>query len=184
MRRFARGVAVLALAGVGLLGLATPAFAHNSLTGSNPVNEASLDVGPQTVELTFDQPVQEGDGLNSVAVTGPDGSHWEGGPAKVDSNVVSAPVRELGPKGTYTIGYRIVSADGHPVSGELTFTLTTAGNGTPAKDDPSGTRTDTSDAAGESDDGGIPIWVWLVGAAVLLGVGLVFALNIGGKQSE
>ena len=90
---------MLALAGVGLLGLATPAFAHNSLTGSNPANEASLDVGPQTVELTFDQPVQEGDGLNSVAVTGPDGTHWEGGPAKVDSNVVSAPVRELGPEG-------------------------------------------------------------------------------------
>lgn len=175
---------MLALAGVGLLGLATPAFAHNSLTSSNPANAASVDVGPQTVELTFDQPVQEGDGLNSVAVTGPDGSHWEAGPAKVDSNVVSAPVRELGPKGTYTIGYRIVSADGHPVSGELTFTLTKAGNGTPAKDLPSGTRAGTSAATGESDDGGIPIWVWLVGAAVLLGAGLVFALNIGGKRSE
>jgi methionine-rich copper-binding protein CopC len=182
MRRLGRGVAVLALAGVGLVGLATPAFAHNSLTGSNPVNEASVDVGPKTVELTFDQPVQEGDGLNSVAVTGPDGSHWEAGAAEVDSNVVRAPVRELGPKGTYKIGYRIVSADGHPVSGELTFTLTKAAGGTPATDVPDSTG--TSDAAGDSDGGGIPIWVWLVGAAVLLGVGLAFALNLGGKQSE
>jgi len=184
MKKVSRGVAVLALAGVGLLGLATPALAHNSLTGSDPVNEASVDVGPKTVELTFDQPVQEGDGLNSVAVTGPDGSHWEAGPAEVDSNVVSTPVRELGPKGTYKIGYRIVSADGHPVSGELTFTLTKAAGGTPATDIPNSTGTGTSDAAGESDDSGIPIWVWLVGAAVLLGAGLVFALNIGGKQSE
>ena len=82
--------------------------------------------------LTFDQPVQAGEGLNSVAVTGPDGKEWQGGSATVDSNVVTAPVRELGPKGVYTIGYRIVSADGHPVSGKLTFTLTREGNGTPA----------------------------------------------------
>lgn len=181
MRKLVKGLSVLVLAGLGLFVMAAPAFAHNSLTGSNPVDEASLDSGPAEVVLTFDQPVQEGEGLNSVAVTGPDGKQWQGGPATVDSNVVTAPVRELGPKGVYTIGYRVVSADGHPVSGELTFTLTTAGNGTPAPEDSSNTR----NSAGDSGNDGVPIWVWLAGAVVLLGAGLFVALRIGGgKQPE
>ena len=171
-------LAVLALTGLGMFAITGTAFAHNTLVSSNPAENASLDAGPQTVVLTFDQPVQEGEGLNSVAVTGPDGKEWQGGPATVDSNVVSAPLRELGPKGTYTIGYRIVSADGHPVSGKVTFTLTTAGNGTPAADSASTGSTDGG------SDGGVPIWVWLVGAAVLLGAGLFVALRMGGKQPE
>lgn len=175
-----RILAVLTLAGLGLFALAVPASAHNSLISSNPTNDASLAAGPQSIVLTFDQPVQEGEGLNSIAVTGPDGNEWQGGPAKVDSNVVTAPVRELGPTGVYTIGFRIVSADGHPVSGEVKFTLTTAGNGTPAPV----TDAKTLPLSSESD-GGVPIWVWLVGAAVLLGAGLFVALRVGGgKQPE
>jgi copper resistance protein C len=169
-------LAVLALTGLGLFALAGTASAHNTLISSNPAQDASVAAGPQTVVLTFDEPVQEGKGLNSVAITGPDGKEWQGGPATVDSNVVSAPLRELGPTGVYTIGYRIVSADGHPVSGKVTFTLTTAGNGTPAAVSANLTTPDGS--------GGVPIWVWLVGAAVLLGAGLFVALRIGGKQPE
>ncbi|HYQ65404.1 copper resistance CopC family protein [Actinophytocola sp.] len=172
-------LAVLALTGLGLFALAGTASAHNSLVSSNPAENASVAAGPGSVELTFDQPVQEGKGLNTVAVTGPDGKQWQGGPARVDSNVVSAPVRELGPKGVYTIGYRIVSADGHPVSGQVTFTLTEAGNGTPA---PADANVGSVPGTTSGDDSGLPIWVWLVGAAVLLGAGLFVALRIGGKQ--
>jgi methionine-rich copper-binding protein CopC len=175
-----RLLAVLALTGLGLFALAAPASAHNSLISSTPSNQSSLDAGPQTVVLTFDQPVQEGEGLNSVAVTGPDGTQWQGGPATVDSNVVSAPVRALGPAGVYTVGYRIVSADGHPVSGKVTFTLTKPGTGTPAKvtKDSASVPGTTS---GDSNDG-VPIGVWLIGAGLLLGAGLFFAMRIGGKQ--
>ncbi|MGB3443466.1 MAG: copper resistance CopC family protein [Actinophytocola sp.] len=174
MRKLAKAVSVLALAGLGLFALAAPASAHNSLTSSNPADDASLDAGPGEVVLTFDQPVQKSERLNSIAVTGPDGNQWQDGPSAVDSNVVTVPVRELGPKGVYTIGYRIVSADGHPVSGELKFTLTTAGNGTPAP----------TQSAVDSDGGdeGLPVWVWLVGAVVLLGAGLFVALRIGGGK--
>jgi methionine-rich copper-binding protein CopC len=179
MRKLGRGVAVLVLAGLGLFALAAPASAHNSLISSNPADEVSLETGPATVVLTFDQPIQEGEGLNSVALTGPDGKEWRAGPATVDSNVVAMPVRELGPKGVYTIGYRIVSADGHPVSGKLTFTLTRAGDGTPAPAD-----ADTSAPGGGKSGDGLPIWVWLAGAVVLLGAGLFVAMRIGGKQPE
>jgi len=171
MRRLALvvGVAVLAL-----LGLAAPAFAHNSLVKSNPGDQATVQASPGQVELIFDQPVQKGDGLNTIKVTGPDKTGWRTGKVEVGGNVVSAPLDELGPAGSYQISYRIVSADGHPVSGKVTFSLAKAGDG-------------TSVAAAAIDDGpggGLPIWVWIVGAVVLLGAGLTVAMRIGGKQPQ
>lgn len=162
------GVACLAL-----LGLATPAFAHNSLVSSTPANEATVDSTPSTIKLTFDQPVQKGEDLNTVSVKGPDNTGWKTGPVDVESNVVSASLDELGPKGAYTVAYRIISADGHPVTGEVAFTLAKAGNGQP-----------TGAAQADEGGGGLPIWVWIVGAVVLLGAGLTVAMRIGSKQAQ
>jgi len=169
---------VVVVACLTMVGLATPAFAHNQLVASNPANEATVQDSPPAIELTFDQPVQNGEGLNTIAITGPDNSTWSVGQAEVASNVVTATVDDLGPAGVYKIGYRILSADGHPVSGDLTFTLATAGDGTPA---PASAAVDPG-AAGSGEDGGLPIWVWILGAVVLLGAGLTVALRIGGKQ--
>lgn len=179
MRRLA---VVVGLACLALVGLATPAFAHNSLTGSNPADEATVQESPSSIELTFDQRVQDGDGLNSITVSGPEGTNWETGSADLASgaNVVTASLSELGPAGEYRIGYRIVSADGHPVSGELTFTLANAGSGTPVAT--SANVDDAAQSGSSSDGGGLPIWVWIAGAVVLLGAGLAVALRIGGKQ--
>ncbi|MCT2586566.1 copper resistance CopC family protein [Actinophytocola gossypii] len=185
MRRLvARVAGTFVVASLAVVGLATPALAHNQLIGSNPENEATVEQSPSTVELTFDQPVQKGEGLNSVAVTGPDGSTWATGPAEVSSNVVTATVDELGPTGEYTIGYRILSADGHPVSGEVKFTLGTAGNGTPApaEDETDDQASDSAESGG--DDGGLPVWVWILGAVVVLGAGMTVALRMGGKPSR
>jgi hypothetical protein len=60
--------------------------------------------------------------------------------------------------------------------------LTKAGNGTPAP--ASADNAGDGSADGGSDSGGLPIWVWLAGAVVLLGAGLFVALRIGGKQPE
>lgn len=164
-----------------MVGLATPAFAHNTLIASDPADEATVQESPATVELTFDQPVQKGEDLNTIAITGPDDTSWSTGPVEVASNVVTASVDPLGPAGDYRIGYRILSADGHPVSGELTFTLATAGDGTPV---PADQQTDTTSSGSTDDGGGLPIWVWILGAAVLLGAGLTVALRMGGKPQR
>jgi methionine-rich copper-binding protein CopC len=172
MRKLASAVAtVVGVACLALLGLATPAVAHNSLVSSSPAADTTVPNSPSTIKLTFDQPVQKGDGLNTITVTGPDDTGWQTGTVEVVSNVVSAPLDELGPAGTYRIAYRIVSADGHPVTGEVPFTLATAGNGTP-----------TEASAADEGGGGLPIWVWIAGAVVVLGVGLTLALRVGGKQ--
>ncbi|GDY31131.1 copper resistance CopC family protein [Gandjariella thermophila] len=170
-----RVLAVLLLAVTAVLGLATPAFAHNVLLGSDPADGAKLATGPAKVTLTFDQPVQFG--FNTVTVTSTDGAHWEAGPATVAGNAVSAPVRPLGPAGEYTIGYRVLSADGHPVTGAVRFTLTTPGTGTPASVAPTGTA-----APSAGGGGGTPVWPWIVGAVVLLAAGVVIALRLGRSE--
>jgi methionine-rich copper-binding protein CopC len=177
MRRLAGLLAAIAVSLLTLVGLAGPASAHNSLIASTPGDGALMELGPDQIELKFDQPVQTGQGLNTVAVIGPNNDHWEAGPAQVASNVVTAPVRPLGPAGAYKIGYRVLSADGHPVTGELTFTLTKAGDGTPAPADQQAGQPDTTRDAGS----GVPAWLWIVGAGVLLAAGLVIALRIGGR---
>jgi methionine-rich copper-binding protein CopC len=158
---------VVLLAGFGLLGLASPAFAHDVLVGSAPAAGATLTTGPAQVRFDFDAPVRQGP--NTITVVGPNGTHWERTEnATVTGNSVSTPVAPLGPAGVYTVSYRIISTDGHPATGEITFTLAKAGNGTPAVA-----------AATTSSGGGVPIWVWIVGAAVLLGVVLTIALRTG-----
>jgi methionine-rich copper-binding protein CopC len=178
-----RTAAVALLAGLAFAGLATPALAHNSLVDSNPKDSVTLDAGPQTVQLTFDQPVQDGEGANTLAVIGPQGDHWESGAPQVVGNVVSAPVRPLGPAGVYSVNYRILSADGHPVSAGLKFTLGKAGNGTPTPADELAKFTSAT-AQSTEDSNGIPTWIWIVGAVLLLGVGIVFAMRMGGKEED
>lgn len=167
---------VVALAALAVLGAAPPALAHNVLISTDPAKDASMDTGPAKITLTFDAPVQGGD-VNQIAVTGPNNTQWADGNVSIDGNVISAPVRPLGPAGVYTVGYRVLSADGHPVEGQFAFTLTKAGNGTPAS---TGAATG---AASSSGSGGIPVWVWIVGAVVLLGIGLTLALRMGRERT-
>lgn len=194
MRRLTFVAAAVALT---LLGAAAPAAAHNTLISSDPEEDARIDTAPEQVTLTFDQPVQDA-GVNQVAVTGPDGTSYATGRVRVDSAVVTAPIRPLGPAGTYVIGFRILSADGHPVSEELRFTLTKPGPG--AGDTASGNGDQRTGAAStpapepaqaaqpaesaESDEGGVPVWVWLIAAAVLLGAGIFVALRMGSGRDN
>ncbi|HEY0804294.1 MAG TPA: copper resistance CopC family protein [Pseudonocardiaceae bacterium] len=172
MRRL---VVSVALAGFAVLGLAIPAFAHNVLVGSAPSAGATLATGPTEVRFDFNAPVREGP--NTITVLGPNGTHWERSAiATVDGNSVSTQVAPLGPAGVYTASYRVISADGHPVTGEITFTLTVAGNGTPI------TPPSTA-AVGGGGSGGVPVWVWIIGAAVLLAIALVLALRSGRRDS-
>lgn len=176
MRRL---LVAVVLAGLAVFGFATPALAHNVLVGSTPASGASVASGPSQVTLEFNAPVQFG--ANYLTVIGPDGNHWEKTDnATVNGNSVSTPVAPLGPAGVYKIGYRIISADGHPVSGEVNFTLTTAGNGTPPAKSAGGGTPGTQPGAGSASpasSGGVPVWVWVLGAVILLGVGLFFGLR-------
>ncbi|MGW0040808.1 copper resistance CopC family protein [Rhodococcus sp. NPDC003348] len=154
--------ALAALTGVGVAG------AHSAAIATSPESGASVASGPEQVTVTFNEPLQSS--FASLTVVGPDGNLWSKGDPTVSGPSISVPVGELGPVGEYTIAYRVTSADGHPVSGTSTFTLTTEGTGTPGA--PAG------GGSGSDDDGsGLPLWPFIVAAVVVFGGGLAFALR-------
>ncbi|MCU1640982.1 MAG: hypothetical protein JWN03_1257 [Nocardia sp.] len=167
-------VAGLLVTGFALLGSGV-ASAHSVPIGSSPENGAHIDTSPATASVTFNEALQTS--YPSMTVTGPDGNLWSKGQPKVDGQTISIEVGELGPVGDYKIAYRVTSADGHPVSGTRTFTLTKAGTGTP------GPKADSAAKSGGGSDGGVPLWVFIVGAVVLFGGGLAFAL-LGGRGKQ
>jgi methionine-rich copper-binding protein CopC len=154
------------------------AQAHDTLVSTQPAGDSTVTNGPPEIRLTFDKPVQTG--FTEVEVTGPGGGYWAAGPPNVNGDTVTAPLRPLGPVGRYTIQYRIVSADGHPVSGQAAFTLTVAGSGAPAAG-PVGPRSLSVNAAptAPASGGGIPFWVWPVaGGAAMVLLGLLLARRL------
>ncbi len=174
-RRTVRAALVALLAGGLVLLGAGPAWAHNTLIGSDPADGASLGSSPATVTLTFNDVVQNLEPV--VTVVGPAGDRWQGAPVTVLNNTVSVPVNTLGPAGDYTIAYRVVSADGHAVEGTTRFTLTAAAGGTP---NPAEQGPAASDA--------IPAWVWILGAALVVVlvvvVGVVTTRRRAADQSD
>lgn len=108
--------AIVGLVGVLALPMA-PANAHAGLASSNPKDGATVQSMPHEVVLTFTEAVGE----PQVEVTASDGTVVSDGDPEALGSTVTEPLTGEGPSGTYTIAYRVVSADGHPVSDELTF---------------------------------------------------------------
>ncbi|MDN5854848.1 MAG: copper resistance protein CopC [Actinomycetia bacterium] len=114
-------LALVAAVLVVLVSSAGPAAAHASLVGSNPKDGSSLDAAPAKVSITFSEDVST---PAQLQVTGPDGQKLADGDPTVDGTTVTQTLDESGYAGTYTIAYRVISADGHPVTGELTYDVT------------------------------------------------------------
>lgn len=109
----------LALAGVLVaLGLA-PAAAHAALVGTDPADGSTLDAAPSRVTFTFNETV----GNAAVAVTAPDGSSVDVSDVTAVDREVTATVADVDQRGDYTASYRVVSADGHPVEGTITYSV-------------------------------------------------------------
>jgi LPXTG-motif cell wall-anchored protein len=132
------------------------ARAHTTRIATVPDENAALTVGPGRVSATFDEPLQTT--FAAMTVVGPDAHLWSSGRPRVAGAVLSVAVRPLGPTGTYTVHYRVTSADGHPVSGSWSFRLTAAGTGEPGP---------PADAGGTST-GGSSLWPFAVGGLMVV----------------
>lgn len=149
---FALAAAAPTLASAGVLATlpATSASAHDYLLSSTPAAGSTISQPIASVSLTFNDLVLDfnKDGSSAIVqVTGPDSgtSHFETGCAAIASRTITAPV-ELGASGEYTITWRMVSADGHPVSDRITFHYLAPAGSTPAP----GIATGTACAAANS----------------------------------
>ena len=100
------------------VGLAFTAFAHAEFRGSQPAQNAVLEHMPQSITLRFSEQV----GVLVLEWRMPDGSVLAAqGEAGAETLTVQPPV--TAGRGTYVLGWRVASADGHPVGGSLIFSI-------------------------------------------------------------
>lgn len=130
-RRVARLLAAVAALVVAPLALAGPAWAHASLVGSDPADDARLPTAPPVVRLEFSEPIAA---PAYVVVTAPDGASAVSGDPEVAGAVVTQRLlpSALDREGSWTVAFRAVSEDGHPVTGEIGFTVGEATASAPA----------------------------------------------------
>jgi copper transport protein len=183
------------------------------LVSSTPANDEVLRRSPGQVVLRFNEPVETAFG--SVRVY--DGAARrvdDGGTTRPQPREVAVRIRSGLPRGTYTVAWRVVSADSHPVSGAFVFHVGKPGAGaagvaSEVLGEQAGSRAVERSfdvvrfltfafillcvgGAGAlaivlgREDGQVrrPLWVALLGAGVLLGIVSLAGIGLQGAQAS
>jgi len=165
---------VLVLAGLtGAVAPLSPAYGHDQIISQSPASGERLDAAPGEITLTFtSEPLDVG---ATVLVVDSDLVEWSEGSPRLDGTSI---VQELGagmPEGVYEVRWRMVSADGHPLSESFRFLV---GASTPDEllTEPFSDRSDPTTAAPAGDSAQaapIPrVVLFAFGGAVLTGLAL------------
>lgn len=161
------GVGLILLALASLAATPGTAQAHSELITSNPKDGATLKAAPATITFTFSEGIAPTYAVMTLRVGTREVATLE---TVVRDDRISAGIPPaLHGNGDWRVAYRIVSADGHPVTGKVAFmvaapatpTPTPAPTPTASSSGPSQTATpsgdpdaDTDRDSGSSDDGG------------------------------
>ncbi|MGZ0711073.1 copper resistance CopC family protein (plasmid) [Coraliomargarita sp. W4R53] len=161
---------------------ASPAQAHDELLGNEPAADATLEALPEAITLTFSGLISQEDGATEVQVMDDTGASLATADPEIEDNVLTQPV-EGDPAGLVTVLWKVVSSDGHPISGEYSFTVTapaptettepTATATTepvPTQEPtaaPSASPSASTPAETDSDNTALP---WIIGGVIALGV--------------
>ena len=159
--------AVVAVTVIGLGGIsAVPASAHDELVSSTPTADASLPTAPAEVALRFSATLKPE--AVQLAVVDASGNSVREGTPTVEGATVKQTLKPNLPAATYRISYRVISRDGHPVSGVRSFTI----QAQPGAPSTTHNTPDTapSDAASGGDQDPTSdndqVWIWLVAGGV------------------
>lgn len=143
-RRVGVALAGLALAVFGTLALAAPASAHDALVSTDPTAGSTVDALPSELVLRYSGDLIADAGSTEVDVTDASGASLADGSAEVAGATVRQKLAASGTvTGTVTVTWKVVSGDGHAISGRYVFGVGEAPT-TPAPIDPD----DTAASAG------------------------------------
>lgn len=191
------GLSALLLATLAVLVPVAPAQAHDRLVSSDPESGATLDSAPEEIGLTFSANVQDIGG--SVDLTDADGEKVSVGSPEVDGTTVTTAVEDDLSAGDYEVRWRVVSSDGHAISGVVDFTVEgdegssdegsdsassssefsqapTSSDAETSSPESSGTSDEASESAGSEEESGTSPAMLLLAAGVVvvvLGAGAV-----------
>ncbi|MDK6274741.1 copper resistance protein CopC [Pseudoglutamicibacter cumminsii] len=176
---FALLLVIASVFGASVFG-ASPAQAHDRLVKSTPSSEAALDQSPGNITLEFSgRPMDLGTMI--MVVDAEQKNYAEGLDPELKDFKVTQPLTEDLPDGNYEVRWRVVSEDGHPISGTIPFSVGDVTNApkVPAlegKDVDSGSIYDgaaeAADGADSTKESGVPVWVIAAAGAGVVIVGL------------
>ena len=125
-RRFTPALGALfaaVVAAVLFVGPASPAHAHDGLASSDPIADSVLDVAPVAITLTFTADILGGATSTAVIVNDATGAQVQAGDPVIDGPVVTQALSPTATSGAFLVTWRVVSSDGHPISGEFSYTV-------------------------------------------------------------
>ncbi|WEG10136.1 copper resistance protein CopC [Microbacterium horticulturae] len=161
--RVSTAIASALLAAIAVLGIAAPASAHDQLLSTDPENGSTVATLPDKVTLTFNDVVQDaGAEANQVKVMDASCTVIDDGAVEIADNVVTQKISGTA-TGPITVLWRVVSRDGHPVSGEFSFTVGDAA--ATASPSPCATGDITSSTSATAQSSPVP---WIIGGIVLV----------------
>jgi methionine-rich copper-binding protein CopC len=179
----------------GLFAAAPPAAAHDQIVSSSPEAGGTVSEVPEQISLTFSGEIFADFSAVIVEVIAADGQNIATGDPTVDGTTVTQAVQP-GQVGVFTVRWRVVSSDGHPISNEYQYTVEAVAvpPSTPTPDvteeptpRPSPTATATATPAGDvhnGPSGGGEIFPGLavLGVVVVLGGGLIIVLMVARER--
>lgn len=111
---------MLAVCACALLAV-SPVHAHTDLISTDPADGQTLNKAPRTVSLRFGEDLLAAG--NRLVATAADGTSVDLGAPQVDGPVISATWPSAAAQGEFTLAYRTVAADGHPLEGRIRFNI-------------------------------------------------------------
>ncbi|GAA2993330.1 hypothetical protein GCM10010460_32770 [Microbacterium terrae] len=179
--RLAAALAAAALVAASALLIAPPASAHDELLGTDPAADSTVDTLPESIALTYSNLISTDPGASIVEVTDAAGTALSDGEPTTQDNVLTQPLAGEA-SGVITVLWKVVSSDGHPISGEFTFTVAAAEPTPTATTEPSPTAsesatasetpvaTPTPTAAPDEDSTFGDVWPWVIGGILVAGL--------------
>ncbi|WP_394940602.1 copper resistance protein CopC [Psychromicrobium sp. YIM B11713] len=179
--RFGRAAFVLLAAlALSVLLPAAAASAHDVVESTSPANGSSVATMPQQISLSLNNtPAAIG---SKIEVKDASGTDWAQGEVSVLDKVASEQLKAGAPAGYYTVNWRLVSSDGHPIEGSFGFTVGEAASSPATLGTPGPVSTpeaaQTSEAAG-----GFP-WLLVTVAVVAVAILLVLIFFVRRLRKE
>lgn len=147
-RRFAAATLTALVCFGSAIALAGPARAHDVLVSSSPAAGEEVAVAPERIELEFNAIIAaEGAAIEAVD---DDERLLTDGDIRIDGMTASVALVPDVSAGDVTVKWRVVSSDGHPISGDFAFIVTEGATTLPdsegsADEDPSAPESGAQD---------------------------------------
>ena len=124
IRKISTGIIFLIM--VSILLVPTKAMAHSYLVKSNPSQNEVLSETPQTISLQFSEAIQSSfHTINLVNSKGEKIKLEKTNVSKKNPSILEAQLDSDLEKSTYTVQWKVLSADGHSISGTIPFSIRT-----------------------------------------------------------